>query len=297
MTNPLVSILIPCYNQGKYLNETLDSVLKQNYFNWECIIVDDGSTDETAVVATEWCATKRNFFYYYKSNGGISSARNMCLEKAKGEYIQWLDGDDFLDPNKLLVSINVGNISSVTNKLIVISNFKLYNEEIRKYAPPYCNLRKELFTYNSVLYDWEDGFTIPIHCGFFQRSLFVDFIFPIEVKAKEDWLMWIHAFGKNPNVFFIDEPLAVYRRHNKSMTMSHSMEKDHIAAFNYLKRTFDKDEYEKFAHKTMLRYYKSSLQYRKKYNDLKRTNIYLLDKFLKRAVGKSLKLFRRFSIK
>lgn len=283
---PLISILVPCFNQGKYLNNTFQSIVKQNYSNWECVIVNDGSTDETEVIAKRWCKTNPKFSYYHKDNAGISSARNLCLKKAKGDYLQWLDGDDFLAPNKLRISIDALEDSTNVGKNLVISNFKLFNQEKKVFEPPYCNLRLNLFNYRTVLYDWEDGFTIPIHCGFFNTSLLNKFSFPEEVTSKEDWLMWVYIFQQEPEVFFIDEPLAIYRRHAKSMTRSTNMTEGHIAALDFLKIFLSEKEYEKFARHTMVRYYKSSLFYRKKYHATKKSNTYRLGNLLKRAVKK-----------
>ena len=97
----LISIIVPCYNQAHYLNECLESVLEQTYTNWECIIVNDGSPDNTADVAKKWVDKDSRFLYLYKSNGGLSSARNEGLKVAKGDYIQFLDSDDILEMNKI----------------------------------------------------------------------------------------------------------------------------------------------------------------------------------------------------
>ncbi|WP_298392061.1 glycosyltransferase family 2 protein [Flavobacterium sp.] len=97
----LVSIIIPCYNQSKFLPETLESVLKQTYTNWECIIVNDGSPDNTEEVAQQWCKKDERFIYLKKENGGLSSARNAGLKIAQGDYIQFLDSDDLLEKDKI----------------------------------------------------------------------------------------------------------------------------------------------------------------------------------------------------
>lgn len=97
----LVSIIVPCYNQAHYLSEALESVLTQSYPNWECIIVNDGSTDDTEIVALEWTKKDDRFKYVKKENGGLSSARNVGLNAAAGEYIQLLDADDLIEVDKL----------------------------------------------------------------------------------------------------------------------------------------------------------------------------------------------------
>jgi glycosyltransferase involved in cell wall biosynthesis len=99
----LVSIIVPCYNYGWILGETLDSLLAQSHRTWECLIVDDGSTDSTREVAAQYVACDPRFKYLYQENKGISAARNTGLEAAQGVYIQLLDADDLLVADKLAI--------------------------------------------------------------------------------------------------------------------------------------------------------------------------------------------------
>lgn len=94
MHKPLISIVVPCYKQAQYLDECLQSVLDQTYKNWECIIVNDGSPDNTEEVAKNWVNKDYRFKYLYKENGGLSSARNAGIEISKGQWILPLDSDD-----------------------------------------------------------------------------------------------------------------------------------------------------------------------------------------------------------
>jgi glycosyltransferase involved in cell wall biosynthesis len=97
----LVSIVIPCYNYGWLLPETLNSVLVQTYPHWECIIIDDGSTDNSRAVGEEYQQRDARFRYIYQENKGMSAARNHGVAIAQGAYIQFLDSDDLLVPRKL----------------------------------------------------------------------------------------------------------------------------------------------------------------------------------------------------
>lgn len=94
--SPKISIIVPCYNQAQYLDEALQSVLNQTYTHWECIIVNDGSPDNTDDVAKKWVEKDKRFKYYFKENGGLSSARNYGINRANGEYILPLDADNQL---------------------------------------------------------------------------------------------------------------------------------------------------------------------------------------------------------
>lgn len=94
MTQPLISVIVPCYNQAQYLDECLESVLDQTYEYWECIIVNDGSPDHTEEVAKAWLVKDKRFRYIYQENSGVSAARNNGIENSNGEWILPLDGDD-----------------------------------------------------------------------------------------------------------------------------------------------------------------------------------------------------------
>ena len=94
MQTPKVSVIVPCYNQAHYLDEALTSIYNQTYTNWECIIVNDGSPDHTEIIAQQWATKDARFVYLSKENGGVSSARNLGIEKSNGEFILPLDADD-----------------------------------------------------------------------------------------------------------------------------------------------------------------------------------------------------------
>ncbi len=100
-TQPLISVIIPCYNYAAYMHDAIDSILAQTYQNWEMLIIDDGSKDNTAAIAQRYAAQDARITYHYQANRGLSAARNTGLGLAKGEYVQLLDADDYLAPEKL----------------------------------------------------------------------------------------------------------------------------------------------------------------------------------------------------
>ncbi|SHG07037.1 hypothetical protein SAMN05444396_104147 [Flavobacterium segetis] len=261
-----VSIIVPCYNQAQYLPEALQSVLDQTYSNWECIIVNDGSPDDTDKVAQEWLRKDPRFKYIYKENGGLSSARNAGIEIAEGEFMQFLDSDDILVSNKLELSLT--NIIR-ENALIVVSNFRMFTNDCDESTEPFCVLKAEYLNYENILLNWDIQFSIPIHCGFFKKSFFDVFRFPIELKAKEDWMMWISIFENNPKSIFIDEVLVGYRLHQASMTKDKKiMETNYFASLIYLKNRLKDSDFEKLLTKKI-----SFLNDKIIYNELKFQNI------------------------
>lgn len=99
--SPLISIIVPTFNYGRFIGQTLNNLQSQTYVNWECVVVDDGSTDDTESSVREFRRHDERIRYIYKENGGVSSARNIGIAEARGRYIQFLDSDDFLERRKL----------------------------------------------------------------------------------------------------------------------------------------------------------------------------------------------------
>ena len=103
---PKVSVIIPVYNVERYLPYCVDSVLAQTYVDWELLLIDDGSPDNSGAVCDRYAEKDRRITVVHKKNGGVSSARNIGLDYAKGEWVAFLDADDYLDVNTLKFLIN-----------------------------------------------------------------------------------------------------------------------------------------------------------------------------------------------
>lgn len=104
--NPVASIIVPCYNKAIYLAETLDSVINQSFIDWECVIVNDGSIDDTELIAKGYCNKDSRFKYIYQKNSGVSSARNNGIKESSGKYILPLDSDDLLSRDYLSEAVS-----------------------------------------------------------------------------------------------------------------------------------------------------------------------------------------------
>ena len=94
----MISVVVPIYNVERYLHRALESLLSQTYKDWEAILVDDGSTDGSGRIADEYAGRDPRFKVIHKTNGGLSDSRNTGLELVEGEYLIFLDSDDFLHP-------------------------------------------------------------------------------------------------------------------------------------------------------------------------------------------------------
>lgn len=126
------SIIIPAYNVEKFFTDCLSSVHAQSFFDWEAIIIDDGSTDQTANIADEWTEKDARFQVIHQSNQGPSSARNIALRHAQGNYVLFLDGDDTLKPYALEYLYEI--ISKHTPDIVAFSSELWWWEESRTSA-------------------------------------------------------------------------------------------------------------------------------------------------------------------
>lgn len=124
----MISIIIPCFNQGQFLNEALNSVCAQTYNDWECIIINDGSTDDTEKIALKYGYKDARFRYIKTKNNGLSAARNEGIKNASGQFVQLLDADDLIEPDKLLSAIEVYESDKISNSEIIAYSSMRYFE-------------------------------------------------------------------------------------------------------------------------------------------------------------------------
>jgi glycosyltransferase involved in cell wall biosynthesis len=289
----LVSIIVPCFNQAQYLDEALQSVLDQTYENWECIIVNDGSPDNTEAIAKKWVKKDSRFNYLYKTNGGVSSSRNLALQRAKGDYIQFLDCDDFLNKEKLELSLNLINEGHENDIKIIVSDFRMFIDNPNKTLNPYCNLNSGLLNFESLLYSWNATFTIPIHCGFFKASLFKNIRFPENMTAHEDWIVWVSIFKTGGKALFLDKILALYRMNPSSRVRTKSLHEDQMKACEYFKYYLSEQEFYKLSMLLISRYYKSNDDLKCGFKAIKNSNSYQAGLMIKKIL-KTLGVLKQF---
>lgn len=199
--NPLVSIVIPCYNQKDYIKNTLDSVKKQIYQNWECIIVNDGSTDNSIEIIKECTKDDNRFKIINKCNEGVSVARNTAINVSKGEYILPLDGDDIITPSYISTAVSYF-ICNPKVKLVYCRAAFIGDREGEWQLPPY----------NFESLKWENS----IFCSaLFRRSDFEKSsgYNPNMKQGLEDWDFWLSFLNQKDEVYKIPEILFYYRKH------------------------------------------------------------------------------------
>lgn len=202
---PTISVVIPCYNQAKYLPETLDSLLKQSFTNWEGIIVNDGSPDNTEEIAQSYLEKDTRFRYIVKVNGGLSSARNCGINSAKGEYILPLDSDDILEPTYLEKALSVFQEVPETTIVYCLGNYFGVKEGFWDlHYEGYEKLLLGNSIFCSSLFRKSDWVRI---CGYDENMRF----------GYEDWDFYIRLLNEQSIVSQIPEVLFNYRTKEVSM--------------------------------------------------------------------------------
>ena len=234
LTNPKVSVIVPCYNFGHLLQETLESLQRQTFLEWECIVIDDGSTDNTSAVANSFVTKDPRYVYIFQENAGLSAARNTGINAARGAFIQLLDADDFLGDEKLLEHYDI--LSNRTDIDIVYSEvryFKSNQPDIHYYTlnggvnPWMVEFKDhEQFCFNLI-----EQNLFAVNCAFYRKSIVNDCgLFNTKLKSVEDWEFWIRcAIAGKRFLFKRDEKsIALVRIHNSSM--SNNLKRMHEAS-------------------------------------------------------------------
>ncbi len=206
---PLVSVIIPCYNHGKYLSKAIESVYAQSYQVFELIVVDDGSVDNTKTVCLNYPKVK----YVYQENAGLSAARNMGIKHANGDYFVFLDADDWLLDQAL--EINLDYLKCDVNAAFVSGGHKLYYEPEDKS----WTIQQEV-TENHYCKLLEGNF-IGMHATVMYRSwVFEKFTYNTSLRFCEDYDLYLQITRSFP-IIHHTKLIAVYRQHSHNMSSNY----------------------------------------------------------------------------
>jgi glycosyltransferase involved in cell wall biosynthesis len=208
MTQSLCSIIIPTYNHGKYIERSVQCALDQTYPNVEVLVVDDGSTDDTPERVRKF---GDRIIYIRKENTGRGDSRNRALERSSGEYIQFLDADDTIDPEKLAKQIPI--LEGDESVAVVYSDCSCNDES---------GIDQEDASY--ALREDEDPLPIlvrrtlfGIHAGITRRSAIIDVgMFDAHALAQEDWDLWLKLALRGYKYKYIPGRLAHYDQRGSS---------------------------------------------------------------------------------
>lgn len=200
---PLVTIVVPCYNQAQYLPEALDSVLAQTYQNWECVIVNDASPDNTEKVARKYLDMDRRFKYFEQENKGTAGGRNCGILNSSGKYILPLDSDDTIYPDYTAAAVKVMEADSQVK--IVYSEAEIFWMVKTKW-------HLEEYDYDKLLIK-----NMIFATSFFRRADF-DRVngYDENIRAFEDWDLWIRILADGGKVVKLPQIYFTYRRHGPS---------------------------------------------------------------------------------
>ena len=208
---PLFSILVPTYNHAKFLPAALDSILAQTFGDWEAVVVNDGSTDDTPAILDAYAARDPRIRPIHKENGGTVSALNEALRNSRGRWICWLSSDDLFEPEKL--AVHVVEMSKHPQTRFFFTNFYLLDDppgrkypaplDIPNYIPGEAHQVIRLFYYNYL-----NGISVAI-----DRRLFEELGgFNPRYRAGHDFDMWLRISARYRSRF-IDQRLSTTRQH------------------------------------------------------------------------------------
>ncbi|MEO1096496.1 MAG: glycosyltransferase family 2 protein [Bacteroidota bacterium] len=203
MTNDLVSVITPTYNSEKYIGETIKSVIAQTYPNWELIITDDASSDNTLTIVSEYARLEsRIHFYQFDKNRGPAEARNNSILKSRGRYVAFIDSDDLWEPKKLAEQIDLFKKEPLCP--LVYTGYNIINGHARfvKYqkVPPKA-------TYNDILKSCSIGCSTVM----LNLSITGQVYMPL-LKRRQDFALWLKILKNHGTAIGINEPLANYRK-------------------------------------------------------------------------------------
>lgn len=215
MDKPLISVILPIYNVEQYLEKCLSSLQQQTYVNFEALLVDDGSTDNSGAVCQRYSAKDSRFIYLYKANGGVSDARNYGLNKASGEYISFVDPDDYVTHDYLsylmeLLIANSGCISAC-NHWICRGKRQKTNAQ-SDHSAEYFGLKE---AYERISY--HDTIDVSLWGKLYSRDIFESIRFP-KGKIFEDTAVFAQILATGGGIVYGYKPQYYYQIRDKSIT-------------------------------------------------------------------------------
>lgn len=214
MLKSLVSIIIPTYNRAHLIGETLDSVLAQSYQNWECIVVDDGSTDDSDLLFDSYTKKDKRFQFIMRPNSrpkGANACRNIGLENATGEYIVFFDSDDLMTSDHLEVKVK-GVIENSCDYVIARTEyFNFESDKMNKYYRGYDIYEINPFNYVTQLINW---LTLDV-C--IKRELAQSVRFNELLQSGQEYNYYCKLVHFSVNAIFIDKVISLRRYHDDSI--------------------------------------------------------------------------------
>jgi hypothetical protein len=288
-----ISIIVTCFNQAHCIAKTLESVATQTYNNWECIIVDDGSTDTSQEKIQGFIEDDERFRYIYQENAGVSQARNTGFALAKGDYINFLDGDDTFLPDKLEKQLIVFHKHADVD--ICICDHQYYDELKKTYA--YYKFESiQAKPLKQLLFGWHNGVAFPLHAVLYRRDIWYkdEKPFPEDYPHRcEDWVFNVLVALKGHRYYWLNQVLCNYHMSQANYTAeTKKLAKASIRAAYYLNPLIPENYQENFIEETLNNAFNLVLE-NEKPKILKASGNWRLGNTLTRPFFKLLKYIRK----
>jgi glycosyltransferase involved in cell wall biosynthesis len=220
----LVSVIVPCFNYGRYLSETVRSLAGQSYAKWECIIVDDGSTDDTPQIGARLSEADSRVRCVRQQNAGLSAARNAGIRLARGEFVQLLDADDVLEPEKLRVQVEF--LQQRPEVDIAVGDAAYFDHGSSTGPRPRQSAWPGRAQRHGVLAALVGDNICVVNAALARRSVFDSVgLFDESLPAHEDWDFWVRCAAAGHQFGFISlgNDRALVRQHGESMSTSRDL--------------------------------------------------------------------------
>lgn len=233
---PTISIIIPVYKVEKYIRECLNSILNQTYTDWEALLIDDGSPDNSGAICDEYAVKDSRFRVFHKPNGGVSSARNMGITKAQGDYISFVDSDDMLLPNALEICMR----AVMENRLDLLQFGFTRSWDVLPDSPKQCGTILDSHEFLKTKHN------VCVWGGCIRRDILVTnkILFVEGMKFAEDQLFVLHSIRNSKRLMRLEDKLYYYRDNSESATHNGHPE-DYYASCEIL--VAEKRRYPEFA--------------------------------------------------
>ena len=206
--NKLVSIITPCYNSEKFIAETIASVINQTYNNWELLITDDGSTDNSVEIINEFILKESRIKLFKIKNSGAALARNNSIKESKGDFIAFIDSDDMWFPKKLELQVKFMETHCYN---LTFTSYKKIDEEgkdLNLIVTCYNTL-----TYNQMLYSNKIGCLTAMYNSDKLGKIYM----PI-LRKRQDYALWLKILKKEKKAYGLDIVLSKYRVRDNSIS-------------------------------------------------------------------------------
>ncbi len=201
----LVSIIMPAYNAATFIQETIQSVINQTHQNWELLIVDDASTDDT-IAQVQAFEDKRIRLITLATNSGAAIARNTAIEQSRGEYLAFLDSDDLWVADKLEKQLTFmkehGYVFTCTEHGVLEENGEISEIKTVKTKASYMDILKNNAGNSTIMYN----------CQVLGKYYSPD------IKRRNDITMWLQVIKNTPYLYGLQEPLTIYRKRGNSLS-------------------------------------------------------------------------------